>query len=99
MQERMSDPHFNPGTLAREEKISLRTLHSVFAGYQTSFAKELLAMRMRQARNILDKRVFDKKSISELSALIGYSSSNLFIRHFRKIYGLPPKAYRDMRKS
>lgn len=52
----------------------------------------LLRARLERARRLL---ATSKSSVSELSDICGFSSSNYFVRAFRQRFGTPPGRYRE----
>lgn len=49
------------------------------------------SFRVEKARNLLTAT---EQPLTQIARACGYSSSNLFIRHFKKNIGIPPVAYR-----
>ncbi|WP_145752705.1 helix-turn-helix domain-containing protein [Nitrospirillum amazonense] len=95
MRDRLSSPSLSPIGFAAEHGISVRTLHSLFSAAGTSFMAELWTMRLEQSRSLLTNRRLDKKSISEIAAMVGFSNADHFTARFRKAHGVSPKKYRQ----
>ena len=51
---------------------------------------------MKEAENYLEH---SKKSIEEISLLVGYKTVDHFSRAFRQHYGMPPSQYRKEHKK
>lgn len=60
------------------------------------FSKYLLNIRMEKSKSLLED---EKISISEIAALVGYTSSSYFIANFKKYHGCTPGALADMIKE
>lgn len=99
MYENLTDPHFTPAQLACIAGLSRRSLYSTFASAGTSFRQELRTMRLEKARGYLDRACFDKRTVAEISQMVGYSSTGLFITRFRESFGITPESYRRTRQS
>jgi AraC-like DNA-binding protein len=99
IRDHLHEPHFNPGILASEQKISLRTMSSIFAGAGSSFGKEHCSLRMEKARHLLDDPRYSKKSIAEIGWLVGYENVSYFVTQFGRTYGVSPGFYRKLRRS
>ena len=56
-----------------------------------SFSKYLLDVRMRHAKNLLEK---NSVSIAAISQMIGYSSESHFVQMFKQYYGFTPGTYK-----
>lgn len=54
------------------------------------------SLRMARARTLLDTT---RSSIGEVAAAVGYADPLYFSRHFRRIHGMSPSAYRDAHKA
>jgi AraC-like DNA-binding protein len=90
---------FDLPTLAHEHGVSSRTIQSTFASAGTNFGRELMAMRMEKARWFLDDYRHDKKSINEISNLLGYRHSSHFITNFHHTFGTSPASYRRISRT
>ncbi len=55
----------------------------------------LLKLRLRDAAQQLE---LSSNSIKEICSSVGYSSAAHFSRHFRKLYGMSPRQYREKAK-
>lgn len=49
-------------------------------------------VRMQHARRLM---LETDDPIKRIAAMVGYSDANYFVRHFRKLYGIPPMAWRQ----
>jgi AraC family transcriptional activator of tynA and feaB len=89
---RLTDPDLSPAALARELKVSVRTLHRAFAEAEESVATYIRRRRLEQARLELATPV-GRPSLSELAAHWRFTDSSHFIRAFKKEYGQTPTEY------
>lgn len=58
---------------------------------QTTFSRYLQELRMHRAVGLLTSTA---ESIGRIARLVGYADSSRFTLHFRRRYGLTPRAYR-----
>jgi AraC-like DNA-binding protein len=78
--------------IARELRMSPRTLKRKLAEHGTTFSQIRDDMRRQRALLLLDNRAL---SIGEIAAKLGYSELPNFTRAFRKWTGVTPIAYRE----
>ena len=76
---------------ARDLNMSKRTLQRKLKGLDTTFKKTESGIQLNLARTYL---IENKKSIDEISYLLGFSESSAFIRFFRSMTGQTPLGYR-----
>ncbi|MEG7531218.1 MAG: helix-turn-helix transcriptional regulator, partial [Hungatella sp.] len=62
-----------------------------------NFKNFLNSYRIDKAKELIEKN--PKIKITDLSLLVGFNSSNTFIRVFGKYTGMTPKAYANMLQS
>ncbi len=89
----------SPKNVAEDHKVSIRTLHSVFARAHSSFGHELLALRMDRAAHLLRDPRFNNKTIAEIGVLVGYPHPSHFTTLFIKAHGITPSAFRRREQS
>ncbi|MFB9508678.1 helix-turn-helix domain-containing protein [Streptomyces aurantiacus] len=89
---RLIDPELSPAALARELRVSVRTLYRAFAATEESVTSYIRRRRLEQAKLELAAPV-GRPSISELAAHWRFADSSHFIRAFRKQYGQTPTDY------
>jgi AraC-like DNA-binding protein len=86
-----------PWTVALLAKASALSRSTFFERFSTALGVTpmdyLLSWRMALARNFLER----KKSIAEVAALVGYSSSSTFTVAFTRHTGMPPGQYSKSR--
>lgn len=82
--------------LAKESALSRSTFFERFsAALGITPMEYLLSWRMALARNFLER----KKTIAEVAALVGYSSSSTFTVAFTRHTGMPPGRYSKSRQN
>jgi len=78
----------NPGELAEELRVSLRTLQRVLTATLDCTPSQLIfAMKMRAARHLL---LSGEYRVNEVARRLGYSSPAHFSTRFRSFYRIPP---------
>jgi len=90
-----SDPDLSPAKLADELGISKRYLQSLLAASGTSFIKELNALRLVRASEMLLDGGDRDLSIGEVAFRCGFLDAGYFSRLFRKRFGMSPKVWRE----
>ncbi|MDQ0779633.1 AraC family transcriptional activator of tynA and feaB [Streptomyces aurantiacus] len=88
----LADRDLSPTMLARELKVSVRTLNRAFASIDDSITAYIRQKRLEQARLALTTPV-PRLSVSELAAHFQFADSSHFIRAFKKQYGQTPNRY------
>ncbi|MCW3815939.1 helix-turn-helix domain-containing protein [Micromonospora sp. DR5-3] len=91
----LGDPELSPGTVAAAHHISLRTLHRMFAGEETSVAELIRRRRLERCRRDLANPLLRAEPISVIAARWGFPDKAHFSRLFRATYGQPPRAFRQ----
>ncbi len=61
-----------------------------------SIQKWITEVRMQHARRLM---LETDAPIKRIAASVGYFDPNYFVRHFRKLYGVPPMAWRQLNAS
>ncbi|MEV6173325.1 helix-turn-helix domain-containing protein [Streptomyces sp. NPDC051954] len=89
---RLADPDLSAAMLARELKVSIRTLHRAFAAAEETVRAYIRRRRLEQARlELLSPAA--RPSVSELAAHWHFSDSSHFIRAFKSRYGQTPAEF------
>ncbi|WP_413812593.1 helix-turn-helix domain-containing protein [Streptomyces sp. OE57] len=94
---RLTDPDLSPATLARELKVSVRTLYRAFAETDDSVAAYIRRRRLEQSRLELTAPG-TRPSISEIAAHWQFADSSHFVHAFEKEYGQTPAEYARRQK-
>lgn len=82
--------------LARELKMSARSLQRRLTAEGTSFQQALEEARRELARHYL---IHSSLELNETAYLLGYEDANSFVRAFRTWEGLPPAAWRASQRA
>ncbi|MEV0385724.1 helix-turn-helix domain-containing protein [Nonomuraea sp. NPDC050643] len=88
----LADPDLSPTMLARELRVTVRTLQRAFAATEESATAYIRRRRLEQAGLALTAP-FGRPSVSELAAHWQFADSSHFIRAFKKQYGQTPAEY------
>ena len=91
-----ADPELTPERVAAEFKISKRYMQSLLANSGTSFVRELNAVRLDRASELLTDPLSRSLSISEVAFRCGFLDPAYFRRQFRKRFDATPRAWREM---
>ena len=96
LRDRMHESEVSAQTVAADHHISERSLFYAFANAGTTFAAELLRLRLERAHELLsDPRLCDMP-IVELASRCGFIDPSHFARRFRRRFGHSPTAYRKL---
>ncbi|OIJ90624.1 DNA-binding protein [Streptomyces sp. MUSC 14] len=88
----LADPELTPRMLARELKVSVRTLQRAFATSGESPTAYIRRRRLEEARRALTAQS-GRLSVSELAAHWQFADTSHFTRAFKKHYGQTPTEY------
>jgi AraC-like DNA-binding protein len=90
------DPDLSSDGVAGELGISKRYLQSLLANAGTSFVRELGAIRLDRASEILTDPHTRSLPIGEVAFRCGFLDPGYFARQFRKRFDATPRAWREM---
>jgi len=94
LRDRLHEADLSPLTVAAEHGISRRSLHYAFARSGTTFAEQLMRLRLERGRELLgDARLLDVP-VTEVAARCGFMDPSHFARRFRQRFGLAPLQFR-----
>lgn len=85
-------PDLTPATVAAELGISLRQVHVLFEPTGLSFARTLTAIRVAEARRLLE--TVKTRPLADIAFACGFDSIATFYRVFRNTYGMTPSDIR-----
>lgn len=91
-----SDPDLTPEHISREFGFSKRYLQSLLANSGTSFVRELTAIRLDRANEMLTDPLSRSLSIGDIAFRCGFLDPAYFARQFRKRFDTTPRAWREM---
>ena len=80
--------------VARAHGISVRYLHALFAASHTTYARELMTIRLDRAAKMLRDQRFDGVSLADVAWRCAFFDASHLNRHFRAEFGVTPGAYR-----
>jgi AraC-like DNA-binding protein len=90
----LGDPGLSPRSIADAHFISVRHLHKLFEGQESTVAGWIRARRLdRCRRDLLDPGLRDR-TVAAIGARWGLTNAAHFSRAFRAAYGLPPVEFR-----
>ncbi len=84
--------------VAAEHGISIRCLHYAFAGAGTTFLRQLEALRLERAREVLADPQLSDLPIAEVAARCGFADPSYFARRFRRQFAQAPLQFRAAAK-
>jgi AraC-like DNA-binding protein len=94
--EHLSDSNLSLGDIAKNNGISLRTLHQLFHPMGMSASEWLRTRRLQRCYDLLTSPQRETKTITEIAYSMGFNSSSHFSNLFRAQFGLRPS---DVRKT
>jgi AraC family transcriptional activator of tynA and feaB len=91
MQNNLSEHELSPAIVAKSCSISVRYLHKLFAGSETTFGKVLLDMRLGEARRLIQSDRFANTTLQQIAFACGFSNQSHFSTAFKARFGVTPK--------
>ncbi|WP_433119944.1 helix-turn-helix domain-containing protein [Micromonospora sp. CA-246542] len=91
----LGDATLGPQTIADTHHISLRTLHRLFEGENTTVAAYIRDLRLARCRRDLTDPALRAQPVQVIAARWGFGDKAHFSRAFRAAYGMSPQACRD----
>lgn len=95
MRESFEEPDFSPEVLAARCGISKRYVHKVLADSGTTFGRELIELRLSNAKRMLLDPRYRTWTIGQVAMECGFSDQGHFSRRFRQRYGVVPSDLSD----
>jgi AraC-like DNA-binding protein len=95
IEERLADPELSPGGIAAAHFISIRYLHKLFEGEQTTVADWIRHRRLERCRRDLLDPALRSRPVSAIAARWGYHDPSHFNRSFKAAYGMTPGTFRS----
>lgn len=93
----LPDPDLSPGQIAAAKHISVRYLHMLFEGTDTTVSDWIRAQRLEHCRADLSNIQLTHLSITEIAYKWGFADSGNFGKAFRRAFGESPRAFRRAR--
>jgi AraC-like DNA-binding protein len=94
IEQHLDEPDLSPGLVAAAHHVSVRYLHRLFEGQETTVAAWIRRRRLERCRRDLADPALGAVPVSTVAARWGLPDSAHFSRLFRGAYGLPPAEYR-----
>jgi AraC-like DNA-binding protein len=91
---RLGDRTLSPTNVADAHYMSVRQLHRLFAGDETTFGTWIREERLSRCRCDLADRRLDEVPIADIARRWGYASAAHFSRAFTARFGLGPRDFR-----
>ncbi|MFI6930640.1 helix-turn-helix domain-containing protein [Streptomyces sp. NPDC050287] len=91
----LADPDLTPEAIARAHHISVRYLHKIFEGEDTTVSRWIQSRRLEACRRDLMLRRTANRTIVAVAHRWGFTSAAHFSRVFRTAYGMSPSEWRD----
>jgi AraC-like DNA-binding protein len=95
----LEDGDLSPRALAEAFFVSTRTVHRLFAGFDTTVTAEIRDQRLEACRRMMLSAGHRDRSLGAISSQVGFSSLPVFSRAFAAKYGVPPTRYRREAQS
>ncbi|MGW1003460.1 helix-turn-helix domain-containing protein [Streptomyces sp. NPDC002520] len=95
----LTDPDLTPEVIADAHHISLRYLHRIFEGEESTVRRWIQSRRLEGCRRDLTQRGAANLTISAVAHRWGFTSATHFSRLFRAAYGMSPSDWRDAQMS
>lgn len=93
IREHLSDSQLSPASIASGCGISLRSLHALFEGYDTSVCRYLMDQRLECCRRDLGNPSMHPRKISDVALSWGFADVAHFSRRFKHRFGETPRAF------
>ncbi|WP_288049366.1 helix-turn-helix domain-containing protein [Nocardia sp.] len=92
----LSDPALSADMIAREHGISTRQLFRICAESELGLEQWIIAQRLDGTRAELARPELRQVPISAVARRWGFTNSSYFSRRFRQMYGVTPRAWRQL---
>ncbi|MFE0330062.1 helix-turn-helix domain-containing protein [Streptomyces sp. NPDC058960] len=94
----LADPDLTPEVIARAHHISVRYLHKIFEGEDTTVSRSIQSRRLEACRQDLVRREAAHLTIVAVAQRWGFTSAAHFSRVFRAAYGMSPSEWRESQR-
>jgi AraC-like DNA-binding protein len=91
----LRDPALSPAVIADVHRISVRYLHRLFEGEETTVRKLIQRRRLEECARELARRGRTTPTISVVAQSWGFQNVAHFSRSFKAVYGYSPSDWRD----
>ncbi|MEV7358026.1 helix-turn-helix domain-containing protein [Kitasatospora sp. NPDC091276] len=90
----LGDPSLSPERIATAHHVSVRYLHKLFQGEETTVTRWIQRRRLDMCAHDLSRRAFATPTVSAVARRWGFVSPTHFSRVFRAAYGVTPREWR-----
>lgn len=94
--EHLGEPDLSPARIAAAQHVSLRRLHTLFEGQDTTVSAWIRQRRLDRCRRDLLDPAQRSRPAHAIAARWGLPNAAHFTRLFKATYGLPPARYRTL---
>ncbi|WP_407316429.1 helix-turn-helix domain-containing protein [Pseudomonas sp. nanlin1] len=92
----LADRELSIERIASAEQCSVRSLHRTFQDEQgCSISEYIWQRRLARCAEDLRNPAHTHRSLTDIAYAWGYGSSSHFSRHFKSVYGMSPRLFRD----
>ncbi|HLL54424.1 MAG TPA: helix-turn-helix domain-containing protein [Myxococcaceae bacterium] len=91
----LSDSSLNAKRVAKDFRISLRYLYSVFSGGDQTFRQWITSRRLERCRADLANPAMSDEKILNIATNWGFADHTHFTRKFKEAYGMTPSEWRE----
>lgn len=91
---RLGDPGLTPALIARQNGMSLRSLHQLFKDAQMSVSEWVRFRRLQRCCDLLSSSRHAQETITDIAYSMGFSSSSHFSNLFRAQFNMRPSDVR-----
>lgn len=95
VEDRLGDPELSPATIAAAHRISIRYVHKLFEGMETTVCDWIRRRRLERCRQDLLDPLLGTLPVRGIAARWGLTHPAHFNRTFKAAYGMPPGQYRE----
>nr|WP_237421687.1 helix-turn-helix domain-containing protein [Gordonia sp. SID5947] len=99
VKQHLGDPQLGPQSIATAHGISPRHLFKLCAAADFSLEQWIIAERLARARDDLARPELASATVSAVARRWGFANDSHFSRRFRMMYGLSPRAWRQVSSS
>jgi AraC-like DNA-binding protein len=90
IRKRFADPELTPKDIARESRLSLSYIHSLFRDDDITLWEFIKAERLQWARQLLGSPSHARFTVTDAALACGFSSPSQFSTDFRRAFGICP---------
>jgi AraC-like DNA-binding protein len=99
IEEHLTDEDLSPAATARRLGISVRTVHGLFAGQESSYAATVRRLRLERAARHLADPAMRHLRVIDVATEAGFGNVASFHRAFRRQFGHTPNAARGQARN